>query len=283
VESGNMGLHYRIWRGLPVDLPIDEKFAPLAHTQPFGEELIPAALNQFIDPYMLTAVMRVSSGGDPLATQANGGVGLLAVRESVLNGEPVDLRDPGMNAYYGTRSFAYWMGQHGSWTDILASYYSGGSPNWNDPVMLHWIDDIMNTYDGLIAQYNADVREFALQAPPVAGDMIGAGKAAYYSASYDAAWWVRAMGKHSGWGNAIPNWQPDPNGYYCVHPDYLVGERLRLVANDRVLECTIGDRVAVPHQAQWRAKWAVEMNWPLFLALGLDKKNHVEVYYLSVP
>ncbi|HEX2282565.1 MAG TPA: hypothetical protein VHG52_12480, partial [Thermomicrobiales bacterium] len=33
VESGNMGLHYRLWRGLPVDQPIDEKFAPLAHRE----------------------------------------------------------------------------------------------------------------------------------------------------------------------------------------------------------------------------------------------------------
>src|SRR5690606_36261423 len=97
----------------------------------------------------------------------------------------------------------------------------------------------------------------------------------------DKAFWEAAMAKHAGWGNAIPGWKPDPKGYYCVHPDYLVGERLRLVANDRVIDCTIGDRVAVPHQAQWRAKWAIEVNWPLFAALGLDKKNYVEVYYLA--
>lgn len=281
VESGNMGLHYRLWRGLPVDRPIDDKFAPLAHREPFGEELIPAALDRYIDPYMLAAVMRVSSGGDPFATQANGGRGLLAVRESVLEGASVDLHDPGMNAHYGAQSFAYWMGQLFDWEQILASYYSGGNPNWDNPEMVAWVDEIMTTYDALIAEYDADVREFALGPPRVDGDAIGVGKAAYYSASYDARWWEGAMSRHAGWGNAIPNWKPDPNDYYCVHPDYLVGERLRLVANDRVLDCTIGDRVAVPHQAQWKAKWAIEMNWPLFKALGLDKTNHVEVYYLD--
>jgi len=286
VESGNMGLHYRIWRGLPVDTPIAADFAPLAHREPFGEEVVPAALSQYIDPYMFVALMRVSSGGDPFATQANGGVGLLAVRESVLSGEPVDLRDPGMNAYYGARSFHYWMNQFWDWPTILANYYSGGDPDMSDPVMLAWVDEIMTTYDDLIAQYNADVREFALGAPPavparIDGEAIGVGPAAYYRASYDAAFWHNAMRLHAGWGNAIDDWKHDPNEYYCVHPDFLVGERLRLVANDRVLDCTIGDRVAVPHQAQWRAKWAVEMNWPLFVALGLDKNNVVEVYYLD--
>ena len=281
VESGNMGLHYRLWRGLPVDTPIDAAFTPLAHNEPFGEELIPAALKQYIDPFMFAAVMRVSSGGDPFAVQSNGGVGLLAVRESVLNGEIANLHDPGVNAYYGARSLNYWMNQFWDWPTILANYYSDGNPDMGNQEMLSWIDAIMTTYDGLVTEYNADVREFALGPPRVDGDPIGAGRAAYYGAGYDAAFWEEAMRKHSGWGNAIPDWKPDPNDYYCVHPDYLVGERLRLVANDKVLDCTIGDRVAVPHQAQWRAKWAVEMNWPLFVALGLDKNNQVEVYYLD--
>lgn len=281
VESGNMGLHYRIWRGLGVDAFIDEKFAPLAYQEPFGEELVTAALTRYIDPYMLTAVMQVSSGGDPFAVQENGGRGLLAVHESATNGETANLHDPGYNAKYGAQAFADWMAQSWEWPDILANYYSNGNPDWDDAVMQAWIDDVMTTYDGLIAKYDADVREFALGPPRVDGDTIGSGKAAYYSASYDRAWWERTMAKHAGWGNAIPDWEVDPQGYYCVHPDYLVGERLRLVANGHVLDCTIGDRVAVPHQAGWRAKWAVEMNWPLFQALGLDKNNQVEVYYLD--
>ncbi len=281
VESGNMGLHYRIWRGLPVDERTDAKFVPLAHQEPFGEELVTAALDRYIDPYMLTAVMRVSSGGDPFATQENGGRGLLAVQESAVGDASVDLNDPSQNAHYGAQIFADWMVQSFDWPSILANYYSNGNPNWDDAAMQSWIDAVMATYEGIIVEYDADVREFALGPPRVDGDAIGAGKAAYYSASYDRAWWEKTMPKHAGWGNAIPNWKVDPNGYYCVHPDYLVGERLRLVANGVVLDCTIGDRVAVPHQAGWRAKWAVEMNWPLFQALGLDKNNHVEVYYLD--
>ncbi|MBA2452495.1 MAG: transglycosylase SLT domain-containing protein [Chloroflexia bacterium] len=281
VESGNMGLHYRIWRGLGVDAFIDEKFAPLAYQEPFGEELVTAALTRYIDPYMLTAVMRVSSGGDPFATLGNGGQGLLAVQDSATAGENADLNDPAMNVKYGAQVFAEWMVQSWDWPAILANYYSNGNPNWDDVAMQAWVDDVVTTYNSIVAEYDADVREFALGPPRIDGDPIGVGKAAYYSASYDRAWWERTMPKHAGWGNAIPDWKVDPNGYYCVHPDYLVGERLRLVANDKVLDCTIGDRVAVPHQAGWRAKWAVEMNWPLFKALGLDKNNQVEVYYLD--
>lgn len=285
VESGNMGLHYRIWRGLPVDEPIDPQFAPLAYDVPFGEELVTAALERYIDPYMLVSVMQVSSGGNPFASESNGGIGLMAVRESELQGVSGSLFDPSLNAEYGAKSLAYWMVQFLDWRSILGAYYSGGAADWSNWELNEWVDEVLSTYDRLVDEYDADVSEFKLKPPaaatPVSGDMIGEGPAAYYRASYDAAFWREAMRKHAGWGNAIENWKPDPNDFYCVHPDFLVGERLRLVANGVTLECTIGDRVATPHQAQWRAKWAVEMNWPLFVALGLDKNNKVQVYYLA--
>ena len=86
------------------------------------------------------------------------------------------------------------------------------------------------------------------------------------------------MRLYDSWGTAISGWQYDPNGYYCVHPDFKVGERLRLVANGVELTCTIGDSVAAEHVAGWRTRWAVELSWPTFAALGLDRNNQVEVY-----
>ncbi len=285
VESGNMGLHYRLWRGLPVDEPIDAEFAPLAYDVPFGEELVSAALERYVDPYMLVSVMQVSSGGNPFASESNGGIGLMAVRESELQGVSGSLYDPQLNAEYGSKSLAHFMVQFLDWRSILGAYYAGGTADWSNWELTEWVDEVLSNYDRLIAEYGADVSEFELK-PPAAtiradGEAIGEGPAAYYRASYDAAFWHEAMRKHSGWGNAIDDWKTDPNEYYCVHPDYLVGERLRLVANGVTLDCTIGDRVATPHQTQWRAKWAVEMNWPLFVALGLDKNNNVQVFYLD--
>ena len=42
-----------------------------------------------------------------------------------------------------------------------------------------------------------------------------------------------------------------------------------------------GDSVQAAHQAQWRARWAVELSWDTFTALGLDRANAVEVYAIE--
>jgi hypothetical protein len=62
-----------------------------------------------------------------------------------------------------------------------------------------------------------------------------------------------------------------------VHPDFRPGQRLQLTANGVTLWCTIGDMVNRAHVAQWRSKWAVELSWRTFTALGLDRNNRVEV------
>jgi hypothetical protein len=113
------------------------------------------------------------------------------------------------------------------------------------------------------------------------GVWIGSGQAAYYSPSYDTAWWEWAMRYYNDLGQITPGWQYDPNGNYCVHPNYIPGDRLRLVANGVTLECTIGDTVASQDVANWRARFVVELAWPTFKALGLDGSNQVEVYYLG--
>lgn len=110
------------------------------------------------------------------------------------------------------------------------------------------------------------------------GALVSAGGAAYYSASFDRAWWDWAIGFHAGNGNAVADWATDPNGFYCVHPDYRPGQRLRLVANGVTLDCTIGDSVQTYDQPAWRSKWAIELSWDTFVALGLDGSNRVEVY-----
>ena len=113
------------------------------------------------------------------------------------------------------------------------------------------------------------------------GVWIGSGAAAYYSPSYDRAWWEWALTFYNAKGLVTPGWQNDPNGYYCVHPNYLPGDRLRLVANGVTLDCTVGDMVAGQDVWNWRQKFVVELGWDTFKALGLDRSNRVEVYYLG--
>jgi hypothetical protein len=107
---------------------------------------------------------------------------------------------------------------------------------------------------------------------------IGAGAAAYYASGYDRAWWDRTLQLHVGWGNSVGNWSLDPNGFYCVNPDYRPGTRLRLVANGLTLDCTVGDSVQSFDEAMWRSRWAVEMSWDTFQALGLAGSNVVQVF-----
>ena len=78
VESNNAGLHYRTWRELRQ--PDDPTLVSLASYKLFGEELVSAAVANDVDPYLLAALSRTLSGGDPTALQSNGGAGLLAVR-----------------------------------------------------------------------------------------------------------------------------------------------------------------------------------------------------------
>ena len=276
VESGNVGLHYRHWREL--ERPTRPEFARMAAEIPFGEEILLAAKSAFIDPYIFTAISLNSTFGNPFIASDNGGHGLLGARAVEAEVE-VDLNDPGVNAQIAAEQFAREMYAAWDWPTILASYYLQDNPEGVAGDASKWASAVIETSERLLAHY-----------PPTGprvdpareeGQLVGEGHAAHYDPSYDAAWWQNAVGLHAGWGNAVEGWEPDPNDLYCVHPDYLIGERLRLEANDRVVECTIGDRVAVPHQIAWRAKWVVELSWSTFVAAGLDRNNEVRVTYLG--
>lgn len=109
---------------------------------------------------------------------------------------------------------------------------------------------------------------------------INSGAAAYYAAGYDVAWWETTMSRYEGWGGTVPGWSVDPSGFYCVSPGYKVGQQLRLAANGVTLDCTIGDTVQEAHLAMWQSRWAIEMSWDTFVALGLPANNSVEVFAL---
>jgi hypothetical protein len=285
VESGNVGIHYRLWRGL--ERPERPELARLAAEIPFGEEVLKAAREHYIDPYIFAAISLNSTSGNPFAPAPNGGHGLLGARDELPGDEDVDLNDPGLNAAVAAGQFARHMYAAWDWPAILHDYFVAGgngpqavsTAGAETPKAGEWVDAVLAASTRLETDYPPTgpridpVREH--------GKFVGEGRAAHYSSSYDVAWWEGAMASHASWGNAVEGWTPDPNGFYCVHPDYLVGELLKLEANGRVLECTIGDRVAVPHQIAWRSRWSVELSWPTFLALGLDRANVVSVSYLG--
>ena len=276
VESGNVGLHYRLWRGL--ERPERPELARLAAEIPFGEEVLSAAREAFIDPYIFVSISLNSTGGNPFETSINGGHGLMGARADDEDSE-VDLRDPGVNANVAAAQFAGEMYEAWDWPAILANFYLLDNTDATGQDAEAWAEAVLTTSERLLAHYPPT----GPRVDPVReeGKAIGEGRAAHYSPSYDTAWWEGAMSRHASWGNAVDTWQVDPQGFYCVHPDYFVGERLKLEANERVLECTIGDRVAEPHQLGWRSRWAVELSWSAFTALGLDRNNEVAVSYLG--
>jgi hypothetical protein len=280
VESANVGQHYRQWRGLGQP-PSDPLTASLASFEPFGEEIVAAASAHGVDPFVLAAVAR-AVGNDPQAALANGGSGLLGVRPEVAErhggGDP---RDPARNARYAAQELSTLIAvapQPLDWRAVLASYYAGGPPDWSNPDLNRFVDSTLAAQADLLATHPVDVHALL----PVIGDASGAllwsGPAAYYSSGYDVAWWERTLELYASWGQAVPGWQYDPNGFYCVRPGYSVGQRLVLRANGVTISCTIGDTVQAGHVQQWLSRWAIELNWPAFVALGLDRGNWVEVY-----
>lgn len=286
VESGNAGLHYRTWRGLTQ--PSDPDLLSLASLEPFGEEIVAAALRHGVDPFLLAAIAQAASHGNPGATQDTGGVGLLAVRADQTTRQTEAYVDPAHSAELAAAELARWNDASAERGAIIANYYSGGDPNWHDPALAGLIDSTLNAYAALQSVHPISYTPPAPPAtpePPAApetpatpGASLGTGAAAYYSPSYDVAWWERTMRLYESWGTAVAGWQYDPNGYYCVHPAYRVGQRLQLSANGVTITCTIGDAVQAQHVSNWYAKWVVELSWPTFKALGLDKKNVVTVH-----
>ena len=281
VESANAGNHYRAWRGL--SRITDPEYMNLAAGAPFGEEIVSAAMTWNIDPFMLAAISQIASQGNPLDYSGNGGSGLLAVHPD-LHDLPAaeDLLDPAVNADNGARALAFWTPEGAAefdWRGVLASYYSHGSVDWNDDRLGTFVHGVLEAYGDLKEQYPR------LEADPVDNEVWGGvldrGPAAHYDPSYTTPWWERTQRLYASIGVIAPTYEPDPNGYYCVRPGYVPGERLRLRANGVTITCTVGDMVADHDLHNWLlvSNWSVELSWSAFTALGLQHSNYVEVDY----
>jgi hypothetical protein len=263
VESANAGQHYRLWRGL--EQPADPDLAPLASGESFGEELVAAAVANGVDPYMLVAISQVVSGGNALHSGPDG-QGLMNVSGGSF--------DPQINAESGAQALRTLLPSRSdvNWPVVLTSYFGDAG----------LVGQTMDRYDALVATYAEKLAALAsAESIDIAsfGGPLSSGPVAHYDPSYTTDWWEWALTYYESIGLVAPNWSSDPSGYYCVRPGYLPGERLRVNANGRTLDCTIGDMVADRDLANWLSKWSVEMNWPMFVALGLDKNNHATVEY----
>ncbi len=135
------------------------------------------------------------------------------------------------------------------------------------------------------------VRSVALPAspaPPVnptAGlTEIDEGGAAFYSPSYDNGGWDAIIRTHMSGGQGNPSTFPySPEGYYCVHPDFVFGNVLTLQNMDtgKTIRCTVADAVAPVDQGYWRNHFVIEISYQLFTALGLNNGNHVRVWAMT--
>lgn len=110
--------------------------------------------------------------------------------------------------------------------------------------------------------------------------LLDAGQAAYYDSSYDWGGWENIYWIHANAGRIAQGaYGPSPQGYHCVHVSYdVVGVTFILRANGVEITCVTADMVHVDHKGQWAGKWAIELSWTAFVALGLDSNNYVEVY-----
>lgn len=271
IESGNVGLQYRAWHGLVE--PSDQNLSPLASQVPYGEIITNKAAQYNIDPYLLAAVAKVSSGYDPLFQSADGRHGFFGVRGEFLGNEAYPL-DPLVNADYAAKKLSELHQGNSDWRAVLAIYFTGSSsPDWSNGALNDFVNGVLNTQGKLISDLNQPLVSLASQQL----SLLGTGQAAYYAPSYTTAWWDNTLQKYSSWGQAAAGWSLDPNGYYCVHPGYIPGQRIQLSANGVTLWCTVGDTVASQDLANWKAHWVIELSWNTFQALKLDQRNWVEV------
>lgn len=121
---------------------------------------------------------------------------------------------------------------------------------------------------------------------PLAGlVMIARGPAAFYGAGYDRGGWEAIIHRHIQYGQVNDNtfaWSPQ--GYYCVHPDYHLGNILTLQnpRTGKTIQCTVADAVDAGDEALWRSRWKVEMSYAAFTALALNgEANIVTVWVLK--
>jgi hypothetical protein len=135
------------------------------------------------------------------------------------------------------------------------------------------------------------VRSVAPPAPaaapvnPTAGlTPVGEGGAAFYAPGYDSGGWDAIIQAHMRGGQGSPETFPySPQGYYCVHPDFVFGNVLTLQNMDtgQTIRCTVADAVAPGDQGYWRSHFVIEISYSLFTALGLNNGNHVRVWAMT--
>lgn len=303
VEAGNAGLHYRSWRDL--SMPEDPTHHALAYSIPYGEIIVEAATGNGVDPYLLAGVVSAASGFDPASELTSDRVGLAGVPLPLLEQRGVKYPlDPTFNVRVAADLLALLHNQNGgnwdgavqeyfSWQDAVGTFASPPSHVGNDAIAESREFD--STYAGEPSPFNTfsigDQTGGGEPSPPANDSVdglywVGAGNAAHYGKEAYPVWRMEEiMDVHTAWdGGAIDGWEYDPNGYYCVHPDYIVGERLHLTApNGDTFWCTIADYVRIEHRAQWRARWAIEVNWDLFEAMGVPYEQSIEVRSTREP
>ncbi len=271
VEAGNVGLQYRAWHGLTE--PTDANLYPLASQVPFGEIITNKAAQYGIDPYLLAAVAKVSSGYNPLFKSPDDRQGFFGVRSEYLGQQAYPL-DPLVNADVAASKLAGLHQSMSDWRAVLADYYTGSAnPNWSDQSLNDFVNGVLNTQGKLLS----DLKQPLVSLSSQKLRLLGTGHAAYYSPGYTTAWWNYTLQRYSSWGEAAAGWKLDPNGYYCVHPGFIPGQRIQLTANGVTLWCTVGDEVASQDLASWQAHWVIELSYNTFQALGLNRSNWVEV------
>jgi hypothetical protein len=122
-------------------------------------------------------------------------------------------------------------------------------------------------------------------ANPTAGlTVVGEGGAAFYSPQYDNGGWDVIIHTHMRGGQGNSDTFPySPEGYYCVHPDFVFGNILTIQNTDtgKTLRCTVADAVAPWDQPFWRSHFVIETSYSLFTDLGLTTGNHVRVWALQ--
>ncbi len=264
-ESGNVGQHYRAWRGLTQ--PADLALSPLVASVPFGEELVAAAQAAGIDPYLLASISEVSSAGDPFQVTGDRR-GLLGVRSEIA---PTN-DDPTSNAIVGAQELARLLAESGDERAALAAYHGGTS----DPSSA-FVDAVLTTRDALVNRQASPVEVSSIAQPL---QQVSSGAASAFATGYDSAWWARHLAWTASWGGTVAGWATDPNGYYCVSPGFAAGDRLRLVANGLSIDCTVGGEGGDPGLPT-AGDGVVSLNQAAFDALSLHGNNSIRVFHLG--
>jgi hypothetical protein len=288
VEAGNAGLHYRAWRGL--EMPEDPALHALAYSIPYGEIIARSAERNGADAFVVAGVASAASGFDPLANLSGDRVGLMGVPRQLLEQYGIEhVYDPSINVAVAADLLALLYNETGSWDSAIERYFTmqdgiGTFAQVSNSVVTEAMaarDEFRRDYAGKRSPFESarDSGSSAVEVDENGLYLVGIGEAAHYGKeAFPVERMEHILELHASWGNAIDDWDYDPNGYYCVHPEFIPGERLHLTApTGDTFWCTIADSVATGDLQAWKAKWAIEVNWDLFEAMGVPYQQPIEV------